>query len=70
MMGMGMMNPSLSTVRLQPVLHLLQLMEENISIPVVAGERPAAEMVGLQLACTRLTRLDTEPGRCLTLRLP
>lgn len=70
MMGMGMMNPSFSTVRLQPVICLLQLMEENISFPIVAGEHPAAEMVGLHLSCTRLTRLDTEPGRCLTLWPP
>lgn len=41
---MGMMNPSLSNVRLQPVLCLLQLMKEDISIPVVQGECPAAEM--------------------------
>lgn len=34
---------------------------------IVAGEHPAAEMAGLHLAGTRLTRLDTEPGRCLTL---
>lgn len=37
---------------------------------IVQGECPAAEMVALHLTCSRLTRLDTEPGRCLTLWLP